>query len=416
MVQHDLRDIHHTERFPNLHGLIICSNSASHLWPISREQTPLELACDADSGLSPLARAIRAIRPYCVAPLIIATPHSLAPAIREHIARYALLTDKDYRLLIEPHPRGGALTTALAAATVKLVDPHATLLCLPSTISFGLDDRWPQTLKRVYQVAERRQIALVGSSVAPTTGVSDGRERERARTGALYGTPAARGHEVGGTFPLLGAIRMGQESKDVAGSYQVRSFIARPAPPIAWRAQQGRSLWSTHIFALKADLALAELRLAGRDTTDPTMQSVQRIAETARFFVSLGDEHWGSREASELVGTLPTLSFEEAVFETTKLLTAVPTSISFTDLATFAGYERTVETDARGNRLRGRALAVETGDSTILANGNRLVVALGLEGAVVIDTADATLVTTRDALEAIPSVLAALKSAGAPEL
>jgi mannose-1-phosphate guanylyltransferase len=306
------------------------------------------------------------------------------------------------------------LTTALAAATVKLADPHAVLFCLPSTIAFELDDRWPQTLRRACQVAEQGNIALVGSSVAPTNEMSG--ERERARAGMLYGSALPHGREAERTFPLLGAIRMGQESKDIAGAYQVRGFIARPAPAVAWRAQQGRSLWSTHIFALKADLVLAELRLAGREATDPTMQSVQRIAETARFFVSLGDEHWGSREASELVGTLPALSFEEAVFETTKLLVAIPTSITFADLATFAGYERTVEPDARGNRLRGRALAVQTGDSTVFADGNRLVVTLGLEDAIVIDTADATLVTTKDALAAMPSVLAALKSAEAPEL
>jgi mannose-1-phosphate guanylyltransferase len=146
------------------------------------------------------------------------------------------------------------------------------------------------------------------------------------------------------------------------------------------------------------------------------MQSVQRIAETARFFVALGSEHWSSKEAGELIETLPALSFEEAVFETTRLLMAIPTSVPFADLTTFAGYEQAVEADAQGNRLRGRTLAVRTRNSTVLANGGKLVVTLGLEDALVIDTDDATLVTTRDALASMPSVMAALRAADAPEL
>jgi mannose-1-phosphate guanylyltransferase len=375
---------------------------------------PLELVCEPESGLSPLARAIGAIKPYCAEPLIIATPSAIASSVKEHIAQHALLADEDYRLLIEPHPRGAALTTALAAAAVKLVDPHAILFCLPCTISFKRDDRWAQTLRRAYQVAQQGRIAVVGSSVAPTSGVPGGRERSRAAT--LQGSRSTLGRETDQSPPFLGAIRTGLESKDIEGTYAVRSFIARPAPAVAWRAQQNESLWSTSIFALKADLALAELRLAGREATDPLKQSVQRIAETARFFVSLGSKHWNSREASELVKTLPALSFEEAVFETTQLLTAIPTSIVFTDLATFAGYERTVEANAQGNRLRGRALAVQTGDTTVFADGNRLVVTLGLENVVVVDTADALLVTTKDALASMPAVITTLKATDAPEL
>jgi mannose-1-phosphate guanylyltransferase len=414
MTRLDVRDTSSAETLAHLHGLIICSNSASHLWPLSREHMPLELVCAPDSGLSPLARAIGAIRPYCTEPLIIATPSAIASSVKEHIAQHALLADEDYRLLIEPHPRGAALTTALAAAAVKLVDPHAILFCLPCTISFEQDDRWTQTLRRACQVAQQGRIALVGSSVAPTGGIPGGRERNRVTT--FQGSRTASERETDQSPSFLGAIRTGLESKDIEGTYPVRSFIARPTPAVAWRAQQNGSLWSTSVFALKADLALAELRLAGREATDPLKQSVQRIAETARFFVALGSEHWSSREASELVKTLPALSFEEAVFETTELLTAIPTSITFTDLATFAGYERTVEEDAQGNRLRGKALAIQTKDSTVLADGNRLVVTLGLENVVVVDTADAVLVTTKDALASMPAVTTALRATDAPEL
>jgi mannose-1-phosphate guanylyltransferase len=386
--------------------MIICANSASHLWPLSREHAPLELACDTTDGRSPLARAIEAVKPYCVAPLVIAAPHDIAPHVKKHIVEHDLLADEDYQLLVEPHPRGAALTTALVAATVKLTDPHAILLCLPATVGFEPDDRWEQALRRAHRSAGQGRIALVGSSATPLMRSSN----ERTRAAAIHE------QATGQTPPLIGAIRMGRECEKDDGAYQVRSFIARPAPAIAWRAEQGKSLWSSHIFMLGADLALAELRAAGRESNDPFMHSVQRIAETARFFVSLGSEHWSSNEAAKLVETLPDLSFEEAVFETTKQLTVIPTSLSFTDLATLVGYEQAIAADARDNRLRGRALAIQTENSTVLADGEKLVVTLGLRDAIVIDTGDATLVTTRSALASMPSVIAALRNADAPEL
>lgn len=406
MMQKYNTDIQNAQPLANLHVVIICSNSASHLWPLSREHAPLELVPNTQTGLSPLAQAIRAAQPFSRHPLIIAAPRSIAPYVKRHIEESELLAPDEYHLLVEPHPRGTALTMALAAATVKLTDPHALLLSLPANIAFSADDRWIQIVKRAHQVAEAGHIALIGSSVQPQ-GLPTG---DRSRIMAL------RERELEQQPSLLGTIRMGTELPDIEGAYQVRSFIARPAPALSWRAQQNKSLWSTHIFFLRADLVLAELRLAGREASDPVMQSVQRIAETARFFVSLGNEHWETKEANELVKTLPDLTFEEAVFETTKFLVAIPTSIDFSDLTTLSGYERSVDADAKNNRLRGKTLAVQTRNSTILADGSKLVVTLGLEDALVIDTPDATLVTTRDALAAMPSVMAALRSVNASEL
>jgi mannose-1-phosphate guanylyltransferase/mannose-6-phosphate isomerase len=425
----------------HLYGLVICSNSALQLWPLSRERAPLELAPDASSGLSPLAKAIRAIAPHCATPLIIAVPGDMAPLVEQHIAKHTLLAPTDYAFLVEPYPRGTALTTALAAATVKLVDPHAVLVCLPANNAFDADDRWAQALARAVKAAQCDRIAVVGSSTPPlsrTPGFAGG-AAGRMAGGILTGGALVRATDAWGTGravsavggagrtggaareaeaqpALLGTIRMGAELKECEGAYLVRSFIARPAPAVAWRAEQNKSLWSTHIFVCKADIALGELRAAGRDADDPQKQTVQRIAETARFFVALGSEHWNSKEARELVETLPALSFEEAVFETTQLLAAIPTSIGFYDLTTLAGYEQSLEADVNGNRLRGNTLAVQTRDTTILADAGKLVVTLGIEDALVIDTPDATLITTHKALGSMPAVLATLKATSAPEL
>ncbi|MCL1847539.1 MAG: hypothetical protein FWF91_06185 [Coriobacteriia bacterium] len=399
----------YAQALSNLHGMVICANSASHLWPLSRAHTPLELIPDAAQGESPLAKAIGALRPYCEGRLLIATPQEIAPCVQAHIEEYALLKPGEYQLLVEPHPRGTALTCALAAATVKLADPHATLVCLPANIAFDADSRWEHALKKAHQAVGLGRIAVIGSSVPPLSRY----QQDKGRPSVHQTTQAL---DIEENIPLLGTIRLGAPHPDIEGVFKVRSFIARPAPAVAWRAQQSRSLWNTHIFMLKADLALAEMRAAEHASDEPRLRAVTRIAETARFFVSLGDEHWGSKEAVKLLETLPELSFEEAVFETSAALAAVPTSIEFADLTSLSGYERSIEPDAKGNRTRGNTLALQSRNTTILADAGKLVVTLGLDDALVIDTPDATLIASKQALAAMPSVIAALRNTNAPEL
>jgi len=373
----------------------------------------MELIPDISSGLSLLAKAILALRPHCEGPLFIATPQEIAPLVKAHIDTYQLLQPHEFQLLIEPHPRGTALTVALASAMVKLSDPHAILVCLPANMAFDEDTRWEQALKKSHLAAQDNKIAIISSSIPPTN-------RPRfEQDHSLYDMshPAVPQDQVNDkTVPILGAINLGQESKQIDGVFQVRGFIARPAPAIAWRAQQSKAQWSTHIFMLKADLALAEMRAVGQNSDDLTLRTVGRIAETARFFVSLGDEHWSSKDAIELVDTLPDLSFEEAVFESTSVLVVVPTSIEFTDLISLEGYERSIQPDTKGNRLQGNTLALKSSDTTVISNTGKLIVALGIHDALVIDTPDATLITTKEALSSMPSVIASLRTANAPEL
>ncbi|MDR3315341.1 MAG: hypothetical protein LBS98_02490 [Coriobacteriales bacterium] len=320
-------------------------------------------------------------------PLYIAVPGELASAVRAHIATYRLLEPDEYQLLSEPYPRGSAVTCAFAAALVKLTDPSAIMTVIPASLGFPQDSRWITAIERAYRVAATERIAVLGST-RPDEEIED----------------------------LNGLIRPGAELKGTAGALEVRAFIAHPDDALTWRAQQQNALWSTHIFMLRASLVLSELRHIGQLPDVPSAPSAQRIAETARFFMMLEEKHWSDREAKELLATLPDSSFEELVFEVTEKLAVIPTSIEFIDLSNLRGYEKRVNPDAAGNRLRGKAIAVETRNSTVLAYGGKLVVTLGVQDIIVVDMPDATLITTRDALRDMPLVTHALKNAEAPEL
>ncbi|MDR1421308.1 MAG: hypothetical protein LBI64_00385 [Coriobacteriales bacterium] len=345
-----------TQGLLHLHSLLVCTDSAARLWPLVPEHMPMELAMDPATGTSPLARAIAAVRERSERPLLIAVPGAIAKVVQEHIEQFGLLEADEYHLFVEPWSRGTALTTALAAAELKLTDPNAIMLVLPVGLDFVCDDRWEALVARAWQMAAADRIVVVGSRRPVCGGAS------------------------------IGSIRPGAEVAESPGVHTVRSYTAHPTGAEAWRARQAGALWSAHIYLVRANLVLSELR---------SSEDGGRIAETARFFALLGSEHWSSNDARELVKTLPDFSLEEALFETSDRLVVVPTSLEFCDLASFEGVEQCLEPDRADNRFRGEVQAMDSRSVTVLADSGRTVVVRGLENVVVIDTNEGLLIYHR---------------------
>jgi mannose-1-phosphate guanylyltransferase/mannose-6-phosphate isomerase len=349
----------------------------------------LELYVPEGESESLLAAAIRSVKPFSIVPLIISVDGELADKVREHIRRYDLLKEHEYQLLVEPYPRGNAFTIALAAAQLKLVDPNAVMLVLPVNQEFEVDDRWTPTVTRCYRAAADEKVAVLAIN-------------------AYSSTEAVVSHR--------GYIRPGSELKGILGAYQVRSYIADPPPSLAYRVAQQGALWGTGIMMMRATLALAELRGAPSRSDELAAQGAARIAETATFLVALGAEHWSNKEAQAVLATLPDVNYEQAVLENSNSVAVIPSTIEFKTFASLESFEQTLAPDANLNRLNGRALTVDSHETTVLSNAGKLVVTLGTEDLLVIDTPDATLIASKHALRQIEDVTDALRELQAPEL
>ncbi|MDR1713216.1 MAG: hypothetical protein LBR39_03575 [Coriobacteriales bacterium] len=415
---------------PHLYGVLLLGNSASQLWPLSRPDAPLELARDNLSGVSPLELACLALRPFSAEPLLIAVSGSQVQAVEQHLQESQTCRGLTYRLLTEPYPRGGALTCALAANRLKLVDPNAIMLVFPVGQSFSQDDRWPAAINRAYQVCTANRIALLAASEPPNNdAVSNPKPREWRDSDASsrktpeaaitsQSSPASQPSPTHEAFQSadsrqpIGLIRPGEELHGTTGAFASRSYLAHPTTGQIWRGQQLKALWSTHIYMLRADQLLSELRHAAANPELPDAPSAQRIAETARFFVSLEESSWADADARELVATLPKESFEELVFESTSCLAVIPTSLEFSDLTSLAGLEAQLTADSAGNRLDGNVQAASGRNNTVLSTSGRQIVLQGLENIVVLDTEDATLIAARHTLPTLQAPAANLPGTG----
>ncbi|MCX5669727.1 MAG: mannose-1-phosphate guanyltransferase, partial [Planctomycetota bacterium] len=79
------------------------------------------------------------------------------------------------------------------------------------------------------------------------------------------------------------------------------------------------------------------------------------------------------------------------------------------DVGTWRILRGHVPADEHGNILQGRAVAMDASGNVLYSTGEHLVTALGVRDLIIVATADATLVTTRDSAERVRDLVAKLK-------
>jgi mannose-1-phosphate guanylyltransferase len=361
------------QAFPHLHVVILATTSTLQLWPLSRAKTPLELSTQIGGGESLLIQAIEKTRRYTEHPIIIATTADCRQSVSDHLKSSHNIKPGEYTLHVETYPRGNALTLALIAARLRQDDPGAIMLVLPANQRFKDDDHWRATAQRLYRAAIADYIAVAGVTA-----------------------------NVKGAY-----MHQGPELNGVVGAYRVTSYMNTASPAYAYRASRHGSLVNARIMSVGANIVLASLKSAAQYTSDITMQGSLHLAETAQFLAALDTAHLATPEAKEVISALPDVSYEDAVFQSTDKLAVVPSDIN---LQCFDSLQDIANGDST------RAIGVESQNTTTMGSNKRLVVTLGTKDLLIVDTPDALLIADKNELDRMPSVIAKLRNAGAPEL
>jgi mannose-1-phosphate guanylyltransferase / mannose-6-phosphate isomerase len=372
------------EALSHLHIVVLCGTSELSLWPIARAEEPQELA-SAPGRRSLLAETIERYRSYTSAPFLFVVQEGLEDLFEEHLIENTLLDFGGYDILTVPGRRGSAFSLALAAVHLKLRDPGSVMLVTPANQHIVADERLDIALRRAYEfVVETDRLTLLALTPTSTAG-----SRSYVKTGVeVKGHPGIRG---------------------------VRSFVSSPSPVQALRLADMGALWSSDIYLVRATTTLALLHEVDEHANSPLCKGAARIAETAGFLTALGCRHWANDAARQVVATLPDVSFAACVIENTERIAVVPTSFELRARCSLTDEDAELEADRRGNRHTGRALTLNARNTTVCAE-DRLVVALGTDDLMVVDTKDALLVAQKNALTSLPEVARLLEDIEAPEL
>ena len=352
--------------------VILCGGSGTRLWPLSRasypkqywsladrcEETLLQLTMGRLEGLAGLKQ-----------PLVICNEDHrfiVAEQLRQ-------IGCEPAAILLEPMGRNTAPAVAVAAlqATARGEDPLLLVLAADHVI------RDAQCFRTVISAGLPAATAgrLVTFGIVPTA----------PETGYGY-IESAEPLQACQAVPIARFV----EKPDRAAA---EGFLA-----------SGRFTWNSGMFLFRASAILAELERLAPEVVSACRSALDHDTPDLEFL----------RLDREAFSGCPNAAIDVAVMERTQLGSVLPLDAGWSDVGSWAALWEGAERDQQGNVLRGRVIS-HGSQNCYFRSEHRLVVGLGVEDLVVVETDDAVLIAHRDKVQQVKAVVAQLESQGASE-
>ena len=347
--------------------VILSGGSGSRLWPLSRESYPKQFLPLA-SKYSMLRETLERLRGLAelAQPIVVCNEQH-----RFLVAEQLLeMQSTPHSIVLEPEGRNTAPAVAIAALAAIEQDRDALLLILPA--DHVIEDI--ATFHRSLNVASEsaRQGKLVTFGIVPTS----------PETGYGY-IKASESYD----------------SSQAVKALPVEQFVEKPDLTTAESyLSSGDYFWNSGMFMFTASSYLDELKQHA-----PEMLSLceQAYSESNRDmdFVRLEQEAFMRIKGD---------SIDYAVMEKTAQCVVVPLDAGWNDIGSWSALAEVSEPDELANIVSGDVL-IEDSQNCYVRSEHRLVAVLGLEDQVIVETADAVLVASRDKAQEVKRIVERLK-------
>lgn len=359
--------------------VILCGGAGSRLWPLSREQYPKQLLQLIDS---------RSLLQSTLLRLTKSSDFSSKPPILIGNAEYRFILAEQLRALdisdatvvLEPVGRNTAPALTLGALAAVADGDDPVMIVMPSDHVVVDGAAFNHAVCTGLPFAHAGQIVTLGvECTAPETGYGY----------ILRGTPLSDGK-----------------------SFSVVEFIEKPDALTAEKYfESGQFYWNSGIFLIRASVWLSKIR-----EFQPSIASACEVAFSSRQI----DLDF-LRPNQKSFETCPSDSIDYAVIEhlatrhnNTGEVVVVPLNAGWSDVGAWGAVWDVNEKTNEGNVFRGDVVAKGMINSLVMSQ-SRLVACIGLEDAVVIETADAVLVASRHHIQQVKDVVSLLNARGRRE-
>jgi len=346
-----------------IYPVILSGGSGSRLWPLSREHYPKpllpltsevtllqETACRLD-GMPDLGDAV----------YVCNEEHRFLVAEQvNQIGKQPAI------IILEPEGRNTAPALTLAALYLASQEADSLMVVMPAD----------------HVIANRQQfVATVGKGIAPAEQgnlVTFGVIPNAPETGYGY---IKRNGELGGD------------------AYSVARFVEKPDQQTAEQyVSAGDYYWNSGIFLMRTEQWLEEIDKYHPEILQGCREAMARSSRDCDFL----------RVNREAFLACPGDSIDYAVMEKTTRGVVVPFAAGWSDVGAWSALWSVCPHDEQGNVVQGDVIARDTHNALLLAQ-HRCLATVGLDDVIVVETADAVLVTSREKAQDVKQIVAQLK-------
>ncbi|HUI89092.1 MAG TPA: mannose-1-phosphate guanylyltransferase [Anaerolineales bacterium] len=350
------------------YAVIMAGGGGTRLWPVSRKNQPKQLLplLGAETLFQSTVNRLSDVFP--ATRILVVTVEEQMRQMRKQVPA---IPEENY--LIEPSPRGTASVVGLAAAVLKKRDPEAIMAALPSDHFIRNQDLFHYLLRAAFDVARKDYLVTLGiAPLSPST---------------AYGYIQQDEHLDGEfKYPV----------------YKVKGFKEKPDEKSAQGFMRtGGYSWNSGIFIWKVNAILLEI-----EKQMPALAAA--LAEISSA--------WGTPKQSEVLRAqwrgLKPETIDYGVMERAGNVAVLPASgLGWNDIGSWDTLFDVLFPDMTGNvSVNAQHLALETNNTLVYgADNERLIVTIGLDDTVVVDSGDVLLICKADQAQKVRDVVEHLK-------
>lgn len=355
-----------------VHAVIIAGGKGSRFWPKSRVRLPKQFL-KLGSDRTMLQQTVDRIRRYVdTSNIYIVTNHDYAGEIKKLLPEIS-----PANILVEPDNKETATCIGLAAIHLIKKNPDGIMVVLPSDHYITEEEKFIRVIRTAVKLAQETE-GLITMGIKPT----------RPETGYGY-------IECSETIGIIGGKRF----------CRVTKFTEKPDLQKAKEyLGQGNYLWNSGMFVWKASVFLKAMKKFLPDIYAPLWMikgaigtiGEEEIVKDAYQMIRGISVDYGIMEKTSSDGEIPVY--------------VIPSEFGWDDIGSLRALERIYGRDDVGNVARGKHFGIDTKNCIVDAQ-DKMIVTLGVEDLIIVDTDDVLLICDKNRDQEIKSVLTSLEKA-----
>jgi mannose-1-phosphate guanylyltransferase len=335
-----------------MNNIILCGGNGTRLWPISRTLMPKQFV-KLFNNISLFQLTVERNSKFCSKNLIVSNREQYFLAIDQ---LESLDLDISSKFLLEPIGRNTAPAIALACMALNREE---IVLVTPSDHLIKNEKEYEKVLKKAEELASQNYLVTFG--ITPTS------------------------PEIG-----FGYIE--------ADGVDVKAFHEKPSRDMAQEyLNAGNYYWNSGMFCFKAGVFLDELKEYSLEIYNSSYIAYRNSLSTSPIKI---------KEADML--NIPENSIDYAVMEKSKRVKVIPSDINWSDLGSFDALYKELPKDNNGNTKSDNHISIDSKNNLIYAK-KRMVATIDVEDLIIVDTADALLISKKGSSQKVKQVVNEIK-------